>query len=64
MAHIPVSYPFAYRAYVCVCDMQEADDQERGCVPLDRLILNQPLSRMLRQMVAADVPLDSEDRSA
>ena len=60
MAHVPVTFQLAYRQYVN--DMQQAHDDSRGFTPIDRIIMKQPLSKMLSSLLLPDVDLHEEDK--
>ena len=63
MAHsIPQSFQDAYRRYVS--HAQKAFDEDRGFVPLDRVILNQPLAQLLQSVLCSHVDLDIDDKVA
>ena len=62
MAHIPLTLRDAYRPYVFA--MQNAHGDQRGFVPIDNVILNQPLSQMLHARVMQTANLNDEDKLA
>ena len=62
MEHVPLTFDDAYRSYVS--DMQAAYDANVGFVPIDRVILRQPLAQMLLSLVSPSVKLSIEDKCA
>ena len=61
MQHVPSSFDDAYRVYVS--DMKRAHDENRGFVPLDRLLLRQPLAHMIPSLLFP-VELPKDDKIA
>ena len=61
-SHVPMDFQDAYRQYVR--DMQRSYDEERGFTPIDRLLFNQPVAMLVRNLVAPKVDLGTEDKHA
>lgn len=57
MAHVPVTVQLAYMQ--SVSDMQQAHDDSRGVVPIDRIIMNQHLSKM-RSLLLLDIDVHDQ----
>ena len=60
--HVSFDFQHAYRE--SVRDAQRAFDEQRGFVPIDRILFNQPLAMLVRNLVSKDVPLSDDDKHA
>ena len=59
---VPATFQLAYRSYVV--DMQDAHDKQRGFIPIDRVILRQPLAEMIASLLRPNIDLCNEDKIA